>query len=132
MLPWRTDGGMTECGMNAAKVPTMTRDEFAARLKDLGQNRTAILTCWTCSDTARRWGTWEDDPRQALNREIQWEGARYQERGHRLRDELVAIAALIETHREEFDAHVAHDEQRRQWIDRKNAIKRPVPKERGL
>jgi len=119
-LPWRAQGGMTECGMNAASVKTLTREEFFARLKDYGAQRTALLTCMTCSDTARRHGTWEDDPRRALDREIQWESAwRRTDRGEVLRDELLAIAALIEAHRDEFDEHLNSTMQRRAWIQQK-------------
>lgn len=125
-LPWRSEGDMTECGLNAAKVNTLTREAFAARLKEYGQQRTAMITCMTCSDTARRFGTWEDDPRRALHREIEWEtrGGHYwsrDERGVRLRDELNSIAALIEAHREEFNAHISHTERRREWNEKKAA-----------
>ena len=41
-LPWRTDGGITECGYNAEKVSTLTRAAYFDRLKNLGQQRTAI------------------------------------------------------------------------------------------
>lgn len=121
-LPWRSDAGMTECGLNAESVKTLSRDEFFARLKDFGQQRTAMVTCMTCSNTATRWGTWADDPRRALDREIQWETAgRRNERGVLLRDELLAVAALIEAHREEFDEHVNATDQRRQWLEKKAA-----------
>jgi hypothetical protein len=96
-LPWRTDPGMTECGYDATKVPTLTREQYAARLKDMGQQRCAMVTCMTCTSTYQRWARWEDDPRRALGREIEWEvGAYYSRdsrRGFRLRDELQAIAA---------------------------------------
>lgn len=132
-LPWRTDAGITECGLNAAKAPTLTRDEFFQRLKDMGQRRTAMMTCMTCSDTAKRWGTWEDDPRKALEREIQWEaGYRRTGRGVRLRDELHAVAALIEAHREEFDALVSAAEQRREWLEKKAAKQRRHREPGGL
>lgn len=121
-LPWRDDAGITECGLNASKVTTLTREQFLRRLKDMGQQRTAMLTCMTCSDTARRWGTWSDDPRQALAREIQWETAwRRNDRGARLRDELLAIATLIEAHPDEFAARLTALEQRREWLERKSA-----------
>jgi hypothetical protein len=86
-----------------------------------------MLTCMTCADTASRWATWDNEPRQALQREIEWEGhGRYRwgrnERGTRLRDELLAIAALIEAHREEFDAHIAATEERRAWLEKKAAL----------
>jgi len=132
-LPWRTDAGITECGYDATKVKTLTRDEFFARLKDLGQQRAAMLTCMTCSNTATRWGTWDDDPRAAFQREIEWEGyghrSRWREdRGERLKHELLAVAALIETHREEFDAHITNAEQRRAWLEKKAAhAAKPTP-----
>jgi len=85
-----------------------------------------MLTCMTCSDTAGRWGTWEDDPRRALEREIIWEwGGGYrarQDRGERLKDELLAIAALIKAHRDEFDAAVTGIEQRREWLEKKSVL----------
>lgn len=119
-LPWRFDAGITECGYDASKVKTLTREDFFARLKELGQRRTAMLTCMTCSDTARRWGTWGDDPRKALEREIQWEcGYRRTDRGVQLRDELFAAAVLIEAHRDEFDAFISETEQRREWNKKK-------------
>lgn len=122
MLPWRSDEGVTECGLNAGSVKTLAREEFFARLKDFGQQRTAMVTCMTCSDTAKRWGTWADDPRKALEREIQWETAwRRDDRGMRLRDELLAVAALIEAHSEEFHGHMAATDQRRQWLEKKAA-----------
>lgn len=121
-LPWRTDAAFTECGYDASKVKTLTRGEFLQRFKDYGQQRTAIMTCMTCSDTARRWGTWEDDPRKALEREINWEcGWRRNDRGELLRDELIAIAALIEAHREEFTAMVTTRAQQRDWLAKKAA-----------
>ena len=127
-LPWRTDAGITECGYDATKVKAVTRVEFFQRVKDLGQQRTAMLTCMTCSDTARRWKTWEEDPRQALEREINWErGGGYRERtdrGERLKDELIAIATLIETHSDEFDTIVTTREQRREWLGKKAALKK--------
>lgn len=119
-LPWRETAGMTECGLNAASVKTLSRDEYFVRFKEMGQQRTALFTCMTCGDTCRRWGTWQDDPRKAIEREIQWETQwRRDDRGARLRDELLAVAALIEAHREEFDAHLTAIEQRKAWLERK-------------
>jgi len=134
-LPWRTDeGAITECGFDATKVKTLTRDEFFARLKDYGQQRSALLTCMTCSDTARRWPTWQDEPRLALEREIAWERPHYMmyretahihdKNGARLRDELLAIEALIAAHREEYLALLASIDARRQWLDRKSKNER--------
>jgi hypothetical protein len=135
-LPWRAagDAAITECGYDASKVKAISRTEFFQRVKDLGQQRTAMLTCMTCSDTARRWKTWEEDPRQAIEREITWErGGGYRERtdrGERLKDELVAIAALIESHAAEFANIITNREQRRDWLEKKATMKaaKPPPK----
>jgi hypothetical protein len=128
-LPWRRDAAVTECGLDASKTKTLTRAEFFQREKELGQQRTAMLTCMTCSQTAKRWGTWDDDPRMALQREIEWERGGYwgrgrDDRGQLLKDELMAIAHLIKVHSDEFDAHVAAAEQRREWLARKAAMER--------
>jgi hypothetical protein len=139
-LPWRPEeGGITECGYDASKVKTLTREEFFQRFKDYGQKRTALLTCMTCSDTARRWRTWEEDPRQALSREIEWErGGFYlrarNDRGERLKDELIAIVELIEAHGDEFNALVDNRQKRREWLEKKSEMAcRPKPApQRGL
>lgn len=132
-LPWRTgDAAITECGFDATKVKTLTRDEATKRYKDYGRQRTAMMACMTCIDTAHRWGTWDHDPLQAMDREITWErGSGYrarEDRGHRLKDELTAIAGLIEAHRPEFDAAVSEIEQRREWNEKKAArAEKPKP-----
>ncbi len=138
-LPWRSADGpdITECGYDASKVKTISRPEFLARRKEMGVQRCALLTCMTCSSTAARWGAWQDDPRKALEREITWEGAgswAREDRGQRLKDELLAIAALIEAHRDEFDALVTTTEQRREWLKQKaaRANKPPEAPARGL
>lgn len=121
-LPWREASAMTECGLNAASVKTLSREEYFQRRKDMGQQRTAMLTCMTCSNTAGRWGTWADDPRRAIEREIQWETAwRRSDHGDLLRDELTVIADLIDAHREDFDARLHAIDQRRAWLAQKEA-----------
>jgi hypothetical protein len=137
-LPWRRagEGSITECGYDATKVKTLTREEFFSRVKELGQQRAAMLTCMTCSDTAKRWGTWEDDPRMAVQREIEWErGGSYwsrgrSDRGMLMKDELTAINSLIENHREEFSSLVSEVETRRAWVEKK-ATRASKPKDRG-
>lgn len=128
-LPWRKEADVTECGYDASKVAAISRPEFFQREKDLGKQRAAMLTCMTCSQTAHRWQTWEEDPRKALGREIEWEcGASYwrgrTDRGHHLKDELVAIVALIEANRDQFDALISETEQRREWLAKKAAMAR--------
>lgn len=131
-LPWRRDGegAITECGYDASKVKTLTREAFFHRLGEYGQQRTALMTCMTCSDTARRWKTWADDPRQAMEREITWESGGFwrhrDDRGTRLKYELMAVAALVESHRDEFDAIVAANRDRQAWLDLKAS--RSIPK----
>lgn len=132
-LPWRApdEAAITECGFDASKVKTLTREAFFARFKDIGRQRSMMLTCVTCSDTTSRWGTWDDDPRVALQREIEWErgghwGPGREDRGRRLLDELTAINALIEAHRDEFLATMSENDQRREWLEKKAALsKRP-------
>ena len=134
-LPWRNDPGITECGLNAAKTPTISRDEYIQRRKDLGQQRTAMTVCMTCAGTAARHGTWADDPRQAVAREIEWETRwRQDKNGIRLRDELLAISALIAAHRDEFDAHILATERRREWLASKDkmAAQKGRPKPRPI
>lgn len=125
-LPWRDTkaGAITECGYDASKVTTITRATYFQRLKDYGQQRTAMLTCMTCSSTAGRWGTWEDDPRQAIQREIEWECRYRNERGRDLKDELIVIAEMITAHREEFDARLSENARRREWVEKKAYAKR--------
>lgn len=131
-LPWRIGGGITECGYNSEKVSTLTRDGYFARVKDMGKQRAAMITCMTCLQTAERWSTWEDDPRAAIHRELEWEQhGRWsrEDRGKRLHDELLAIADLIGNHREEFDAHIVATEQRREWVAKKSAhAAKPKPR----
>lgn len=127
-LPWRAPdaAAITECGYDASKVKALSRADFFQRLKEMGKQRCAMFTCMTCSDTAQRWGTWDDDPRLAVQREIEWErGAAYwrarTDRGDLFRQELVAAATLIEAHREEFDATMLANAQRKEWLDKKAA-----------
>lgn len=106
-LLWRTDEGLTECGLPAADRPVLTYDEFVAKYDREGSVRAARTTCMTCWDRARVHSVVSsthgvNDPVAVLARELR----RHDERP-RLRDELYAIASLIEAHRHEFDAHVA-------------------------
>lgn len=141
LLPWRLadETAITECGYDASQVKTLTRQDYFRRLQDMGSQRAALFTCMTCADTAKRWGTWDDDPRRALEREIVWEwGNGYHragdDRGTRLRDELIAIAALIQRHRMEFEGLISEDIRRRAWLEKKTALKNRAapPREHGL
>ena len=118
-LPWREASIVTECGYNATNVKTISREEFLVRLKEYGKQRTAMVTCMTCSNTAGRWGTWDDDPRQAIEREVSWENPRIRGRGTALLDELKAIAEIIDLHPEEFKRLL----EKVRWVNKKNARK---------
>lgn len=124
-LPWRMEeDAITECGYDVTKVKCLTRFEFNARHREYGRQRTAMLTCMTCMDANSRWGNWADDPRQAMQREIEWEtrwGRDIEGRTQRLKDELSVIAEMIEAHREDFDAKVQSRRDRRKWNDQKAA-----------
>lgn len=129
-LPWRSpdEPSVTECGYDASKVKTLTRAEYFQRRKDLGDQRSAMFTCMTCSQTAGRYPTWIDDPRRAIEREVVWEcgsgylGRNSDRRGQLLRDELMAIAALIEAHPDEFQSLIADMVQRREWLEKKAVL----------
>lgn len=96
-LPWREGEALTECKLPADKYPTMTRDELRSMAKKMGRQRTTVLTCNTCLNTAQRWPSWDEDPIACLDRETsKYNGS------ERFRNELMAIVALIEAHRDEF------------------------------
>lgn len=100
-LPWR-DGQRTECGKPTNDVASViSRDNLLRLIKADGIQRTAYAVCMTCLETSRRWKDWAADPVDVLAREFY--GGR---RDERLHNELLAIAALIEAHREEFDGFV--------------------------
>lgn len=121
-LPWRSpdEPAVTECGYDASKVKTLTRKQYIERLKDYGEQRTALFTCMTCIQSARSWPTWSVDPRKAVEREITWESRwRSGKHGHRLKDELLAIQVLIENHHDEFGDILKTLRQQQEWIARK-------------
>lgn len=122
-LPWRPAHlpAMTECGCDPQHIKTITREEHFARVKAYTRTRVAMMTCMTCLNTTERWASWEEDARQALEREIQWEGGNnYRKaRGTRLLDELHAIVALIQAHPDEFERLLTVKIQRREWNERK-------------
>lgn len=124
-LPWRPEH-KTECGLDASRHPTWTREEAAKLKNDLGSRRFSMHVCMTCDGTASRHQTWEEDPASCMVRHAHplvrgWGGSGRPVEARRFADELRAIAGLIEAHRDEFDAlvksfgEVAHiDDARRQ------------------
>lgn len=105
-LPWR-DENQTECGLDATRHPTWTRNEVRAKGKELGRQRLSMFVCMTCLGTAERHRTWEEDPASCMNRYAERMSTRWihdnDDERRRFRDELVAIALLIDAHRPEFD-----------------------------
>lgn len=107
-LPWRPEN-KTECGLDASRHPTWTRDEALEVQERVGKRRFAMHVCMTCAPVAGRHATWEEDPAACLIRHAKkmtysrWGriGAPDGEK-RRFADELRAIAALIDAHREEF------------------------------
>lgn len=107
-LPWRDDAtAMTECGLKADSYPSANRDEASARWKKLGAQRASLFFCMTCAHTAGRWPSWDEDPAGCLGREVERAQHRSRDDGEAFRTELVAIARLIELHREDFDNLIA-------------------------
>lgn len=66
-----------------------------------------MITCMTCYETAQRWKTWEQDPVQAMQRELVYA---QKKRTESMRCELLAIAELIRAHKEEFERLVLMQE----------------------
>lgn len=112
-LPWRADR-LTECGRPADTVASViTTDELTARIRRDGKRRTAFTVCMTCADRAGYATTWEAHPIGVLYRELHRVGA-HRPTGvqpnpdfERMTAELRAIAALVDAHRDEFDAYLA-------------------------
>jgi hypothetical protein len=111
--PWRRGGDLTECGKPVEGRPVISRDEFLAKLRSQGKQRSSLTTCMTCWNTASRHPSWDENPVASLVREArQFEWARFETRpamqgptakSVSFRDELLAIAALVEAHPDEFD-----------------------------
>lgn len=96
--PWRSEG-KTECGLDIEGRPVLTRDEFVAKVKTQGQQRSAMSTCMTCWNTAQRWPSWDVDPAGCVARDTSgWRNS------PEFGEELRAIALLIEAHPDEFRA----------------------------
>lgn len=104
-LPWR-DATLTECGIKAAKNPTITHEELLARVARQGQRKTELVCCQTCWTTGHRYG--EDRAQYTEDQKIIWAVQREIERRWRepkmiLAAELRALGVLVARHRAEFD-----------------------------
>lgn len=132
VLPWRTTTDTTECGKPVAELAgrLVTRDEAAARIKRIGQQRAAFTLCMTCASTSDRHSHPEMvDAVAAVARYVaaasrawpphgQRESPAWKERQH-LNTELEAVAALVVAHREEFDGYLSGREQTVSLADRR-------------
>jgi hypothetical protein len=113
-LPWRPERA-TECGLDASRHPTWTREQAKEKEKALGRQRFSLFVCMTCFCTMDRHSTWQEDPASCLVRHASPMATTRWGRGlepdfekRRFADELRAISALVAEHREEFDALVGN------------------------
>lgn len=124
-LPWRRDPGKTECGRDADDVTNaLTYDEALAKFRSLGQQRAIMTSCVTCFQTAnaRHRSNWDKRPSAVMQRETEQVSYWNRAQAETLLDrELRAIAALIEAHRDEFDAYVSGLEQTASLADRRRS-----------
>ncbi|MEN6546607.1 MAG: hypothetical protein ABFE07_11230, partial [Armatimonadia bacterium] len=63
-LPWRP-ARLTECGLPSVEHPTISVEEFIAKVKRDGKQRASYSTCMTCWNTAKRYfgeSAWCDTP----------------------------------------------------------------------
>ena len=138
VLPWRIEADLTECGKPLTDLAgrLVTREEAAARIKRIGQQRAAYTLCLTCAGTSDRRNRSEPADAAAIIFRVteglryaaaplpfvQYEGSErlaarrqraereWAER-QRFNVEVEAIVALIAAHREEFDGYLSGREQ---------------------
>jgi len=106
-LPWR-EATKTVCGRLIADYAdglVVTLADAQAMQKRLGKQRFALAICMTCAHNVGNWAEWDSHPIARMEREVT--GGRWGSPDPVLVAELRAIAALIDQHREDFDAMVA-------------------------
>ena len=117
--PWRAARLLTECGRPTDGMTVISREQLITKVKRQGQKRAAFTTCMVCWDKCRTNHAWDVDPVGCLMREAaryEWISRRVAYGNYdagdpgekapsavRFRNELLAIAALIEAHQDEFD-----------------------------
>lgn len=107
-FPWRApEDGLTECGLDVVGRKVITKDDLNYKIRVQGKTRAAMTTCITCAQTASRYKPWEQDPVDAVRREVY--GMRRRE--ERFKHELWALAALAAAHPEQFQAFLSGLEQ---------------------
>lgn len=122
-LPWRP-ANRTDCGRPISDVAVViTRAEMTAKFRRLGKQRAAYTTCMTCLNNIERWpATWADDPVAVMARMFHgWRTGDDQ-----LRDELRALGALVEAHRDEFEGFLAGLGETVSLADRRRRARRSV------
>ena len=123
MLPWRSDA-LTECGRPTSDVAqVITLDELDDRIMRNGEERTVFTVCMTCWQTSSLAARWETNPVGMIAREAVRAGIGHREPSSqpeacRFANELRAIAALIDAHRDEFDRYFAGFESTASFTDR--------------
>jgi hypothetical protein len=120
MLPWRLEP-LTECGCRISDVENVIAlDELDDRIERDGLEPTASTVCVMCWQTSRQSARWETNPIGVIAREAVRAGLGGSVRADlgsrepssrpeacRFGNELRAIAALIDAHRDEFDDYLA-------------------------
>jgi hypothetical protein len=105
--PWRRGEDLTECGKPVPAVASaISRDAFIAKRRRLGSKRASYSTCMICMDTAGRHQSWDENPAASMLREAaryRWHRAGQPDADMSFHDELIALAALVAAHGEEFD-----------------------------
>lgn len=111
MLPWRSDL-LTECGRRTLDVTNIINsEELEDRIARRGQQQAASTVCPKCWEN-RSPADWDTNPVRVIAREAVRAGLGDQEpstgpEASQFINELHAIAALIDAHRNEFDSYVA-------------------------
>lgn len=102
-LPWSTTD-KTECGKDPEQFKRVcSRADAVRRWKEIGQGRAQYEFCMTCVQTANRHPEFKDQPVAATKRGSYWMTEAHDARAVA---ELRAVALVLDTHREEFEAAV--------------------------
>lgn len=132
-LPWRK-AALTECGLDLEKHVAISPDDLAERVKKLGHQRTAMLTCMTCWNTSDRYGStygWRGPHHivlSAIEREVQW--ARHHPGTAPFMADVKAIEVLVQRHRDEFDELLEDQRETVSLADERKARRAPRGKQR--
>lgn len=117
--PWNT-AALTQCGkLEADFASVISVEEATALWKKHGAQRAAFLLCMTCTSTTNRHSfsyndprrgptSWRTDPVAVMHRYL--ERVHWRSSGNEravIEAELRALGALVEAHRDEFDAFIA-------------------------